>query len=368
MANVDHLAVLKRGPAAWNAWRHSSPNVKPDLSGADLHGLNLQTIDFKGLNLSGAMLADCDLSGANLTKARLIEATLRDCILAGGILYSAILHRADCRGAFLRWADLSRADFTGANLSDADLRRTHLARTVFKNANLSGCSVYGSAVWNVDLDGAVQTDLVITEDDEPQITVDDLEVAQFIYLILNNQKLRNVIDSVTSKAVLILGRFTPARKHSLDALRNELRQRGYLPILFDFQAPRSRNLTETVSTLAHLARFVIADITDAKSIPQELTRIVPLLPHLPVQPILMTGKREYAMFRDFGDYPWVLPLHRYKTAAELIQSVGEKVIGPAEAKAREILNRALTPNTPLQPTSRSRRRAQKKRSAIAARG
>ena len=164
--------------------------------------------------------------------------------------------------------------------------------------------------------------------------------------MLNNQKIRNIIDSVTSKAVLILGRFTPARKHLLDALRNELRQRGYPPILFDFQAPRSRNLTETVSTLAHLARFVIADITDAKSIPQELTRIVPLLPHLPLQPILMTGKREYAMFRDFGGYPWVLPLHRYKTAAELIQSVGEKVIGPAEAKARE-LNPALTPITPL---------------------
>jgi hypothetical protein len=191
----------------------------------------------------------------------------------------------------------------------------------------------------VDLDGAVQTDLVITEQDEPQITIDDLEMAQFVYLILNNQKIRNVIDSITSKAVLLLGRFTPARKHCLDALRSELRKRGYLPMLFDFDAPRSRNLTETVSTLAHLARFVIADITDAKSIPQELTRIVPLLPHLPVQPILMSGKPEYGMFDDFRDYPWVLPLLRYKTAAELIQSAGDRVIAPAEVKAQEIQSR-----------------------------
>jgi uncharacterized protein YjbI with pentapeptide repeats len=369
VANTDHMRVLKRGSTAWSAWRKSRPHLKPDLGGANLHGRTLKAFDFKDSNLNGAMLADCDLSGANLTKASLVGATLRDCNLAGGILYGATLRQSDCTGAFFRWADLSRADFTGANLSDADLRRTHLARTVFKNANLSGCGVYGSAVWNVDLDGAVQTDLVITEHDEPQITVDNLEVAQFIYLILNNQKLREVIDSVTSRAVLILGRFTPARKHSLDALRSELRHRGYLPILFDFQAPRSRNLTDTVSTLAHLARFVVADITDAKSIPQELGRIVPFLPRLPVQPILMTDKREYGMFADFLDYPWVLPLYRYKTTAELVQSVGESVIGPPEARAREMLNRAATPSIPLRPPrGRSERRVRTKHDAPAARG
>ena len=42
--------------------------------------------------------------------------------------------------------------------------------------------------------------------------MDDLEIAQFIYLLLNNQKIRHVIDTITSKIVLILGRFTPERK------------------------------------------------------------------------------------------------------------------------------------------------------------
>ena len=37
----------------------------------------------------------------------------------------------------------------------------------------------------------------------PRFTVDNIEVAQFIYLLLHNQKIRDVIDTITSKTVLI---------------------------------------------------------------------------------------------------------------------------------------------------------------------
>ena len=36
---------------------------------------------------------------------------------------------------------------------------------------------------------------VITPENEPAITVDDIEVAQFIYLMLNYQKVRNVLQT-----------------------------------------------------------------------------------------------------------------------------------------------------------------------------
>src|ERR1700748_34107 len=102
----------------------------------------------------------------------------------------------------------------------------------------------------------------------PLATVDNIEVAQFVYLMLNNQKVRDVIDTITTKVVLILGRFTAKRKKVLDALREELRKHDSLPILFDFDVPKRQNITETVTLLARMARFIIADLTDPSSIPQ----------------------------------------------------------------------------------------------------
>jgi hypothetical protein len=109
-----------------------------------------------------------------------------------------------------------------------------------------------------------------------------------------------------------------------------------LPVLFDFEKPVSRDITETVSTLAHMARFVIADITDAKSIPQELERIVPGLPSVPVQPLLLSAQHEYGMFEHLRRYPWVLETFLYEDLGTLLADLKEQVIKPAELKARSI--------------------------------
>ena len=109
--------------------------------------------------------------------------------------------------------------------------------------------------------------------EEPPIQVDDLEVAQFIYLLLNRERLRKVITTLGEKAVLILGRFTE-RRDLLDGIANELRSSGYLPIIFDFKRPTNLDLTETVRILAGLSRFVIADITNPSSVPLETLAIL----------------------------------------------------------------------------------------------
>ena len=197
-------------------------------------------------------------------------------------------------------------------------------------------------MWDVQLEGAKQEDLVITLPNQPMITVDNLDVAQFIYLLLNNENIRHVIDTITYKVVLILGRFTPERKAVLDALREALRTHGYLPILFDFDKPSSLDLTETVSTLAHLSRFIIVDLTDPSSAPYELGTIASN--HIrPIQALFHPSdeaKRVFAMFPDLvRRYHWVLPPYEYQDQEHLLASLQAKVIEPAEQKAKELKKR-----------------------------
>jgi len=84
-----------------------------------------------------------------------------------------------------------------------------------------------------------------------------------------------------------------------------------------------------------MARFIIADITDAKSIPQELMAIVPHLPSVPIQPLLESPSGKYGMFEHFERYPWVLETYQYNNLDELLHSL-DKVIVSAEAKAKEL--------------------------------
>jgi hypothetical protein len=358
MANDDHIALLKKGVAAWNAWRGKNPQVRVDLSGVNLRKANLSNANLTGADLSGA-----DLSGANLRKANLTGANLNPSNRSVALLGGADLTCANLSGARLNTANLSQANLLFANLSGADLSEAYLGGADLTNAKLAGanlrhaglhgatllntdlsgadlidCHVWGVCAWRLKLEGAKQQNLVITGGDEPTVTVDNIEVAQFIYLLLHNEKIRDVIDTVTSKAVLILGRFTVDRKAVLDSLREELRKHDYLPILFDFAVPAERDITETVSLLARMARFIIADLTDPSSIPKELEAIVPSLA-VPVQPLLEGSSRPYAMFKDYWKYEWVLPVYRYEGLEPLLATLAEKVIAPAEAKAKGLAER-----------------------------
>ena len=388
MANDEHVAILKKGVDAWNAWRKEKRYIRPDLSSADFRSANLSNADLSRANLREANLSranlreanlsNADLSGANLVDAdlrdaRLIEANLRDARLSGANLSNADLRDASLIEANLSWADLSNADLrdaslsyaylreanlreanlqgaslyeaslsganvAGANLSGADLEGSTLVNADLTGANLTDCRIYGISAWKLKLGGTKQQNLIITDQYEPTVTVDNIEMAQFIYLMLNNQKVRDVIDTITSKAVLILGRFTDERKAVLDALREELRKRDYLPILFDFSVPATRDITETVSLLARMARFIIADLTDPSSIPKELEAIVPHLA-VPVQPLLEGSSRPYAMFKDYWKYDWVLPVYRYEGLEPLLTTLAEKVIAPAEGKVKTLHER-----------------------------
>jgi hypothetical protein len=110
------------------------------------------------------------------------------------------------------------------------------------------------------------------------------------------------------------------------------------PILFDFAVPATRDITETISLLARMARFIIADLTDPSSIPKELEAIAPGLA-VPVQPLLEGSARPYAMFKDYWKYDWVLPIYFYEGIEPLLATLAEKVIDPAEVKTKALQER-----------------------------
>ena len=95
-----------------------------------------------------------------------------------------------------------------------------------------------------------------------------------------------------------------------------------------------------ITLLARLARFIIADLTDPSSIPQELQAIIPSV-RVPIQPLLLKGSSLYAMFKDFDpqDFHWVLPVYRYEGLEQLLATLAENVIAPAEGKAKALEER-----------------------------
>ncbi len=237
-----------------------------DFKAASLRGANLQHCLFLETDLRQVDFRGADLRGAKFDGSRLEEATFdADSRLAGTSFYNA---------------QLVRANLAGADLHDVDLRLASLVGADLRGTNLEGTKIYGCSAWDVVLDDdlsvqrALQSNLSIDPGGASLPCADSLELAQFISLLLNNPKLRTVLDTVTSRGVLILGRFTPERKAVLDAVRQGLRELGYYPMLFDFAPPESRDTRETIKILAGLAAFVMADVSEASSVPLELETLV----------------------------------------------------------------------------------------------
>ncbi len=294
MANHRHLKLINSGVPIWNSWRNKNPTLKPNLSGADLSNRDLSRVEFTGV----------DLMEANLSRTNLFD-----------------------------------ADLTNANLSGADIRQSSLVHTTLNGANMTGCKIYGISAWSVlTNDNTIQKDLLINQNGEPKLTVDNLKVAQFVYLLLKNKEIGEVINTVGNKGVLILGRFAIAeRMNVLDAMRTALRNSNYLPIVFDFEKPTDRDFTETIMTLAGMCKFIIADITNPKSSPLELQALVPNY-MIPLVTIIQSDEKPFSMFKDLWlKHPdWVLTPLEYDTLESLIGGFNKGVLKRAEEKHMDL--------------------------------
>ncbi len=388
MANEEQLEILAEGVKDWNEWRAEFPRIRIDLRGANLGGDDLREAklngaDLRNANLNGAYLFKANLHKANLSNANLqdaeldrvdlTDANLQDADLMNAKLQKANLSGANLEGADMGFADLrgsklikanlfgtdlssanlakvnlsearlghsilDRTNLVGADLRGADLRGAVFTNTFVRNAIISGCWVYGASVWDLKGDFREQKDLRITNYDHPIITVDNVKLAQFIYLILDNREIRDVINALTSKSVLILGRFALAeRKAILDAIRKKLREYNLLPIVFDFDRPIDKNITETIKTLASISYFVIADITNPRSSPLELQATVPDF-QIPFVPIIQEGEEPFSMMADLQSQyrDWVLDILEYDSLESLIKTLKPAIIDRVIAKHNEL--------------------------------
>lgn len=57
MAKPEHLEILEQGVAIWNRWRKERPQLRPDLRGADLSELDLDSLDLRCAGLCSAQQA-----------------------------------------------------------------------------------------------------------------------------------------------------------------------------------------------------------------------------------------------------------------------------------------------------------------------
>nr|WP_307729106.1 pentapeptide repeat-containing protein [Massilia sp. IC2-476] len=380
---------LKEGPGAWNRWRAKNPEQyidfrganlretrldlshynlsRANFSGADIARLNfcraslaaayaseanLEGADFSAADLSGSYFHDCRCSLANFTGCDLRVAKFSDCFFMLSSFDDSNMRRADFAMSHFSEVSFNRAILAEVKLKDAIFRRCEFAAADLRNANLigasfvdvrlshanlSGARVYGTSAWSVDLTDANQSGIVITPDGESEITVDSLRIAQFVYVLLTNTEVRDIIDTIASKVVLIIGRFSSERKPVLDALRVTLRSHNFTPIIFDFTRPNSRSFIETVATLAAMSKFVIADLTDAKVVLQELQMILSTLPSVPVQPLIAAGTTPSATLIDFITYSSFLNIYVYDTTQTLLDDIYAAVIAPAEQRIAEIV-------------------------------
>jgi uncharacterized protein YjbI with pentapeptide repeats len=371
----EHLERLRQGRRRWNAWRKAHPNEVPRLGGssldhADLRGFDLSGADLRSAWLRHAKLQRADLSTAYMHSARLDHADLSDAEIWGANLSQAVLYKAKLPRANLRATTLRRAVLIDADLTEANLMHVSMPLARVGGARLRGANVFGVAAWNLVGQPADQRGMVvysprdvgrspreIAAEHPLPLTVEDLETAQLVHLLIDNPKIAQVLHNVNRRAVLVLGRFTAQRKRVLLRLKELLQRNDFVPLLFDFPGSPSRDLTETVACLAHLSCFVIADLTSPRSLPQELSVIAPYLPSVPIVPLLLEGQEPYAMFEHIQRYPWVLPIVRYRDPDHLAAIFRRRVLarGYAEAmrarrEARAVLRSPAPRTTRWPPT------------------
>lgn len=313
---ADTSALVLQGAAVWNAWRQQHRgNVNfaaprwydsPGPGGLQIKGRN--RLDFSAMDLSGVSIHRAFAEGLNL----------RGAVFRNAHFEEGDFSRADFSGAEFHSTRFNKTILTGANFDDAtfincSLNRVNLVGASFRVREITETVVYGIAAWDLQTsETSKQSRLVIERtydlyseliaQGKVPLMVDDIELAQFVHYLSDHRRMRDTLNILNDKGVLLLGRFKDGGIERLYAVREQLQRQGYMAMIFDFERPDNMSLTETVVTMAGLSKFIVVDLSGA-SVPGELQAILSQIK----KPIVAFGDA-YAMFPDLEDQTKVLTL------------------------------------------------------------
>ena len=196
---------------------------------------------------------------------------------------------------------------------------------------MSECRLDEVTLSGIKHEGAVTANLALTPADEAAILVDDLEMVQLMQTLLTEARWRELFTPNALRVVLVLGRFPDWRRPHLDAIREELRQRRYAPIAIDLENAVGRKLRAVIHNLAHLARFIIADLAGSREFLGEIQSFGLALRGLPLQAIIPEGEElmELPGFSSHEPY-------RYRDTDHLVETFEKRVLHPLEEKLEAV--------------------------------
>lgn len=309
MTRDDPSRILMQGAERWNAWREQHPGPVdftrpnwydcPGPGGVQIKGEN--RVNFSGMNLSGLSVYNAFAEGLHLRNA-----TFEGTRFEEGDFSRADFSGSTFRSTMFNKTILTGATFDGATFVNCNLNRVNLVGASFRVKEITETVVYGIAAWDLQTSADMkQSKLVIertyefysdlVQQGKVPMTVDDIELAQFVYYLSNHKKMRDTLNILNDRGVLLLGRFKEGGLERLYAMREWLQRKGYMAMIFDFARPDNLSLTETVVTMAGLSKFVVVDLSGS-SVPAELQAILGQIK----KPVLACGD-PYALFPDLAD-------------------------------------------------------------------
>jgi hypothetical protein len=318
--------IIENADSNWERYLINFPHTFEVLNNRDLRFIefykeefwkvrtNLKEVkkkDKEYLEVTGPLFSNADLTGANFFLANLMGSSFKGSIINNVNFMSALILKSNFRNSIIEnsefnGADLWNSNFSASNIKNSNFRGSNLTKIDISSAKIMDCKIYGISCWDIKRnDYTITKNLIISDpySDDPIITIDDIELAQFIYLILNNKKISNLITTMRTKSVLLLSSFDNKSKLVLDKIKELLLKYDFIPIVFDFMPSNKQDLMETIRTLALLSRFVIVDLSIQSGQLHELASLVKET-YIPFVTIASEGSKQTRMLNEFRHHYW----------------------------------------------------------------